>query len=187
MNWWQIKKRDADLERELRSDLELEEEEQRDRGVSPEEARYAARRAFPNTTLIKEQTRETWGWAPFERLGQDVRYALRQLRRFPAFTCISLLTLSLGIGANSAVFSVIQAVLLRPLPFPTPAANESMAHRYWPNVDPIGKRFKEQDRRGQNDNWLTVIGVVRGYLETPFMPSPEESFCQCWDRDSSRF
>ena len=77
MQWWQMKKRDADLERELRSDLELEEEEQRDRGVSPEEARYTARRAFGNTTLIKEQTRETWGWAPLERFYEDVRFGLR--------------------------------------------------------------------------------------------------------------
>jgi hypothetical protein len=86
MKWWQLKKRDADLERELRSDLELE-EEQRESGVSPEEARYAARRAFGNTAVIKEQTHEAWGWAPFERLGQDLRYALRQLRRSPVLPC----------------------------------------------------------------------------------------------------
>ena len=78
MRWWQIRKRDDDLERELRSDLELEEEEQRERDPSSEAARYAARRAFGNTTLIKEQTHEAWGWAPFERLSQDLRYALRQ-------------------------------------------------------------------------------------------------------------
>ena len=81
MRWWRLKKRNADLERELASDLELEEEEQRERGLSPEEARYAARRAFGNVTLIREQTREAWGWAMFERLWQDVRYALRQMRR----------------------------------------------------------------------------------------------------------
>ena len=86
MKWWQLKKRDADLERELRSDLELK-EEQRESGVSPEEARYAARRAFGNTAVIKEQTHEAWGWAPFERLGQDLRYALRQLRRSPVLPC----------------------------------------------------------------------------------------------------
>jgi hypothetical protein len=62
MRWWQIKKRDADLERELRSDLELEEEEQREAGISGEEARFAALRAFGNPTLIREQTRATWTW-----------------------------------------------------------------------------------------------------------------------------
>jgi hypothetical protein len=67
MRWWQIRKRDADLERELSSDLELEEEEQRDNGVPAEEAHYAAGRAFGNATLIREQTHEAWGWAPFER------------------------------------------------------------------------------------------------------------------------
>jgi len=81
MKPWQIKKRDTDLERELRSDLELEEEEQRDNGLSAEDARYAARRALGNTTLIKEQTHEAWGWAIFERFLQDVHYAHRQLRK----------------------------------------------------------------------------------------------------------
>lgn len=80
MHWWsQIGKRNRDLERELRSDLELEEEEQRENGLGPEAARYAARRVFGNPTLIREQTHEAWGWAAFERLSHDIRYALRQL------------------------------------------------------------------------------------------------------------
>ena len=117
MRWWQIRKRDADLVRELQSDLELEEEEQRERGLSAEEARYAARRALGNATLIKEQTHEAWGWLLFERFVQDLRFAFRQLRTSPGFAILAVATLSLGIGAATAIFSVMDAVILRPLPF----------------------------------------------------------------------
>jgi predicted permease len=120
MKWWQIKKRDADLERELRSDLELEEEEQREGGLSPEEAHYAARRAFGNETLIKEQTREAWGWAPFESCWQDIRYAFRQVRKSPGFAATVILTLGLGVGSVTAVFSVVNGVLLQPYAFRNP-------------------------------------------------------------------
>jgi putative ABC transport system permease protein len=121
MRWrWQLRKSESDLEREVRSDLELEEEEQQEKGLPPEEAGHAARRAFGNEALIKEQTREAWGWVPFERLLRDVRYAFRQVARNPGFAAITVFTLALGIGSTTAIFSIFNATLLRPLPFEDP-------------------------------------------------------------------
>jgi putative ABC transport system permease protein len=120
MKWRQIKKRDADLERELRSDLELEEEEQRESGISGGEARYAASRAFGNPALIREQTRAIWSWNWLESLALDMRLSLRTLRRTPSFTVIAVLVMALGIGANVALLTVVRGVLLKPLPFHDP-------------------------------------------------------------------
>jgi predicted permease len=120
VNWWQLKKRDADLERELRSDLELEEEEQRESGISEGEARYAALRAFGNPTLIREQTRAIWSRNWLESLARGLRFSLRTLRRTPGFTVIAILVMALGIGANVALFTVVRGVLLKPLPFHDP-------------------------------------------------------------------
>jgi hypothetical protein len=120
MKWWQIRKRDADLKRELRTDLELEKEEQRDNGKSPEEARYAARRAFGNQTLIREHTHEAWGWAPVEQLCQDLRYGLRQLLRNPGFTIVAVITLALGVALSATIFSVVSETLLRKPPVKDP-------------------------------------------------------------------
>ena len=109
--------REEELERELESHLELEAEEQQESGLPPEEARYAARRAFGNTTLVQEDVRAIWSLVWLERFVRDVKYAARSLRNSPGFAVIAILTLALGIGANTAIFSAIDALMLRPLPF----------------------------------------------------------------------
>jgi hypothetical protein len=118
--FWHRPNRDNDLHRELQSHLDLEAEEQLEAGLSPQEARYAARRAFGNTTLVTEDLREIWSTLWLERLASHFKYAARALRKNPGFTTIAVLTLALGIGANTAIFSAIDALMLRPLPFTSP-------------------------------------------------------------------
>jgi putative ABC transport system permease protein len=120
MRWWRRDRREKDLERELRADLDLEAEERQESGLSSDEARHTAQRALGNTGWIKEEVREMWGWAWLDRFRQDVAYALRGFARARGFTTVVVLTLALGIGATTAMFSLVDAVLLHPLPFRNP-------------------------------------------------------------------
>ncbi|HXJ87611.1 MAG TPA: ABC transporter permease [Candidatus Binatia bacterium] len=118
--WWQIRRRNHDIERELQSDLDVEEEEQLERGLALEEARHAALRAFGNPSLISEQTRAVWSWNALENLLRDVRIGIRTLFRSPGFSLVAIVVMTLCIGATTSMFTVVRSVLLRPLPFRDP-------------------------------------------------------------------
>ncbi|MEO8025002.1 MAG: ABC transporter permease [Bryobacteraceae bacterium] len=124
---------DEDLADELRDHIERRAADLTAQGVAPDEARRRAAAAFGNVTRLQEQSRDFHLWTAFESTLQDIRYALRGMRKSPGFTATAILSLSLAIGANTAIYSIVDAAILRPLPVPDPGSLIMLA---WPNIDP---------------------------------------------------
>src|SRR4051812_35827382 len=115
---WRSAKEAEALKEEIRLHLELRARALQQRGLSAEQAKYGARKRFGNRTLVEEASHDSWGLLRIEAIWRDVKLASRTLRHYPSFTLTALLTLALVIGANTAVFSIVDATLLRPLPYP---------------------------------------------------------------------
>jgi predicted permease len=159
--WWRRKKSE-ELEEEVRSHLEMAAQDRVERGAEKELAEQAARREFSNVELVKEVTRDQWGWRWLADLFEDTRYGARVLLKAPAFSAVAILTLAIGIGANTALFSVVNGVLLKPLPYPQPEQLVTL-HESKPNFDSGSISFPNfLDWRSQNTTF-SMMSVHRQY------------------------
>ena len=176
---------DARLNDELSFHLEEQIAENRAAGMSAEEARLVALRAFGNLTVLRDQTRETWNWSGVESLLRELRIALRTLWRTPGFALTAVLIIALGIGANVALFTIVRSVLLTPLPFRDP---ERLVRLYehtsdmFPSNQSAGGVFAEWEKQNHNFADMALLGYAGYNLSASGNQLPEnvQAFQLSW-------
>jgi len=136
------------LDDEIQFHLDQQIAENISAGMSPDEARYAAQRTFGNPAFLKEKARDTWGWRWLEQFTQDVRFGARLLLHSPLFTAVVVLSLALGIGSNAAIFSIVDALMLRQLPVTAPDQLVLLSQRTAQEADyawsyPLYEQFRD--------------------------------------------
>ena len=136
IDWFRRDRLEKELAEELRLHRELAERDAAAEGTSVDEARWSARRRFGNPTAVAEATRDRWSLPRLDQFQQDVRYAVRGLRRSPGFTATAVVTLALGIGANVAMFGVVDQLMFKPYPY---LNDPSTAHRVYLRASTRGK------------------------------------------------
>jgi putative ABC transport system permease protein len=161
MKFWPIRDRkDAELDAEINAHIEQAIQERVERGESPDEARLKVLKEFGNVALVKEVTREMWSWSLLNRFRQDLRFGLRMMMKRPGFSVVVILTLALGIGATTAIFSVVYGVSLRPLPFGDPERLVAIwTHTLQVNRLPLNAA-NHQDLRAQS-SVFEDIAIIR--------------------------
>ena len=164
--WWNWRKRDAELEKEIQHHLRMAEAERVERGASPRDAQAGARREFGNVGLVREVTRDTWGRRWLEDLYQDARFGLRLIRKNPGFAAVAVLTLALGIGANAAIYGLVDAALLNDLPFHQP---ERLVHLWTTDASgethtPTPAQYEAVRRYSRTFDSIAGVGLVENFL-----------------------
>ncbi len=168
---------DADLDEEMRLHRELREQEQIERGLSPKEAHYAAQRRFGNDLVLREESRDMWGWNWLENLFQDIRYGVRVLRKNPGFTLLVTGLLALGIGGTTVIFGLFDAVFLRPLPVRHPGELVRMVEHILKKGPPTSNfRFVYYEALQNHATTLAAtFGETGAYFHFPMSdPQPAE-------------
>ncbi len=178
MKWRGQRRMLADLDQDIRAHIEMETQDNIERGMSPDGAHYEAMRKFGNVTRVKEETRGVWVSAWLEQLREDMRFAFRILRKSPGFTLVVVITLALGIGANTAIFSVVNGVVLSPLPYHQPEqlvivwAKKPLGG----NIAPSYPDFEDWQRETRSFQAMAAFGFRTFDLTNPGSPEHMEGW-----------